>query len=88
MKETFATPAVGAIIRRYIDGEPHILIQTRNKANDHGTNGLLNIQRYVPSLSASTKTSVAPIPSFFLYFSVKPTESRLQKRTKPAIFTG
>lgn len=43
MKETFATPAVGAIIRRYIDDEPHILIQTRNKANDCGTNGLLEI---------------------------------------------
>ena len=43
MKETFATPAVGAIIRRNIDGEAHILIQTRNKANDKGTNGLLEI---------------------------------------------
>ena len=43
MKETFATPAVGAIIRRSINNEPHILIQTRNKANDCGTNGLLEI---------------------------------------------
>ena len=43
MKETFATPAVGAIIRRNINNEPHILIQTRNKANDCGTNGLLEI---------------------------------------------
>ena len=43
MKETFATPAVGAIIRRSINNKPHILIQTRNKANDQGTNGLLEI---------------------------------------------
>ena len=43
MKETFATPAVDAIIRRSINNEPHILIQTRNKANDQGTNGLLEI---------------------------------------------
>ena len=43
MKETFATPAVGAIIRRKINNEPYVLIQTRNKANDKGTNGLLEI---------------------------------------------
>lgn len=43
MKETFATPAVGAIIRRKIHDEPYILIQTRNKANDKVTNGLLEI---------------------------------------------
>ena len=43
MEELFAIPAVGAIIRRKIDGEEYILIQTRNKANDNNTNGLFEI---------------------------------------------
>ena len=43
MKEVFAIPCAGALIERTIDGEPHLLLQIRQKENDHGTNGLLEI---------------------------------------------
>lgn len=41
MKETFAIPAVGAIIEKEEDGVLYLLMQTRQKENDHNTNGLL-----------------------------------------------
>ena len=43
MQEVFAKPCVGAIITRMIDGEAHILLQTRLKANGNETNGTLEI---------------------------------------------
>lgn len=39
MKETFAIPAVGAIIVKNIDGEEYILVQNRKKNNDDGCDG-------------------------------------------------
>lgn len=41
MNEHFAIPAVGAIIEKEEDGVLYLLMQTRQKENDHGTNGLL-----------------------------------------------
>lgn len=43
MKEVFAKPAVGAIIEKHIDGKDYILLQCRQKENDHHTNGLIEI---------------------------------------------
>lgn len=43
MKETFAIPAVGAIIVKRIEGEEFILVQTREKNSGDGTDGLLEI---------------------------------------------
>lgn len=42
-KETFAIPAVGAIIVKRVEGEEFILVQNRKKSNGDGTNGLLEI---------------------------------------------
>ena len=42
-KEIFATPAVGAIVEKEVDGVPHILLQTRRKKNDLGRNGKLEL---------------------------------------------
>jgi len=41
MNEHFAIPAVGAIIEKEEDGVLYLLMQTRQKENDHDTNGLL-----------------------------------------------
>lgn len=41
--ERFAIPCVGAIIEKEINGEPHLLIQTRQKENGNETNGLLEL---------------------------------------------
>ena len=41
--ETFAIPCVGAIIEKTINGEKHILLQTRQKENGNETNGLLEL---------------------------------------------
>ena len=41
MNERFAVPAVGAIIEKEENGTLYLLMQTRQKENDHGTNGLL-----------------------------------------------
>lgn len=43
MKETFAIPAVGAIIVKCIDGEEYILVQNRKKNNGDGCDGQLEI---------------------------------------------
>ena len=43
MKETFAVPAVGAIIVKNVGDEEYILVQTREKNSDDGTDGLLEI---------------------------------------------
>lgn len=43
MNETFAKPAVKAIIEKNINGEKHILIQKRQKEDGDHTNGLLEI---------------------------------------------
>ena len=43
MKETFAVPAVGAIITKEADGEKYILVQNRKKNNGDGMDGLLEI---------------------------------------------
>ena len=43
MKETFAIPAVGAIIVKHVGNEEYILIQTREKNSYDGTDGLLEI---------------------------------------------
>lgn len=43
MKEVFTIPSVGAIIRRQIEGEKCILMQTRSKADGGASNGLLEI---------------------------------------------
>ena len=41
--EIFAKPCAAAIIEKHIDGEPYILMQTRQKENDRHTNGMLEI---------------------------------------------
>ncbi|MBR7099449.1 MAG: NUDIX domain-containing protein [Clostridia bacterium] len=41
--EVFATPCVGAIIERIVDGVPCILIQIRQKSDGGDTNGKLEI---------------------------------------------
>lgn len=41
MEETFAKPAIGAIIEKNEHGEDYILIQERKKKDDRHTNGLL-----------------------------------------------
>lgn len=43
MSEVFAIPCVGALITREQNGETFLLLQTRMKENDRGTNGLLEI---------------------------------------------
>lgn len=43
MKETFANPAVGAIIVKQVGNEEYILVQTREKNSCDGTDGLLEI---------------------------------------------
>lgn len=43
MTETFAIPAVGAIIVKKVDNEEMILVQTRKKNNGDGMDGLLEI---------------------------------------------
>lgn len=43
MKETFAIPAVGAIIIKKVAGEEFILVQNRRKNNGDGMDGLLEI---------------------------------------------
>ena len=43
MKETFAIPAVGAIIIKQVEGEEYILVQNRKKNNGDGMDGLLEI---------------------------------------------
>lgn len=43
MKETFAIPAVGAIIVKRIENEEFILVQNRKKNNGDGMDGLLEI---------------------------------------------
>lgn len=43
MKESFATPAAGAIISQEMGGVRCILLQTRQKPDGGGTNGLLEI---------------------------------------------
>ena len=43
MKETFAIPAVSAIIVKHVGNEEYILIQTREKNSCDGTDGLLEI---------------------------------------------
>ena len=43
MKETFAIPAVGAIIVKRIGDEEYILVQNRKKNNGDGMDGLLEI---------------------------------------------
>lgn len=43
MKETFAIPAVGAIIVKHINGEEYILVQNRKKNNGDGCDGQLEI---------------------------------------------
>lgn len=41
--EVFAKPCAGAIIEKIIDGEKHILLQTRQKSDGGDTNGKLEI---------------------------------------------
>lgn len=43
MAETFAIPAVGAIIVKKVENEEFILVQTRKKNNGDGMDGLLEI---------------------------------------------
>ena len=43
VQEQFAIPCVGAIIERDIDGEPCVLVQTRQKVGGGDTNGKLEI---------------------------------------------
>ncbi|MGC6176088.1 NUDIX hydrolase [Lacrimispora sp. 38-1] len=43
MIEIFAKPAVGAIIYKVEQGQPYILIQTRNKENGGSENGMIEI---------------------------------------------
>lgn len=43
MVETFAIPAVGAIIVKKVENEEFILVQTRKKNNGDGMDGLLEI---------------------------------------------
>jgi len=43
MKGIFAIPAVGAIIVKHVGDEEYILVQTREKNSDDGTDGLLEI---------------------------------------------
>lgn len=43
MKETFAIPAVGAIIIKRVGDEEYILVQNRKKNNGDGMDGLLEI---------------------------------------------
>ena len=43
MVETFALPAVGAIIIKKVENEEFILVQTRQKNSEDGTDGLLEI---------------------------------------------
>lgn len=43
MKETFALPAVGAIIVKRVGNDEFILVQNRKKNNSDGTDGLLEI---------------------------------------------
>ena len=43
MMEIFAKPCAGAIIVKIIDGEKHILLQTRQKSGGGDTNGKLEI---------------------------------------------
>jgi len=43
MKETFAIPAVGAIIVKKVEDEEYILVQNRKKNNGDGMDGLLEI---------------------------------------------
>ena len=43
MMEIFAKPCAGAIIDKIIDGEKHILLQTRQKSGGGDTNGKLEI---------------------------------------------
>ena len=43
MKETFAIPAVGAIIVKKTETEEFVLVQTREKNSTDGTDGLLEI---------------------------------------------
>lgn len=43
MVETFALPAVGAIIVKKVENEEFILVQTRQKNSEDGTDGLLEI---------------------------------------------
>ena len=43
MKETFAIPAVGAIIVKMVGNEEFILVQNRKKNNGDGLDGLLEI---------------------------------------------
>lgn len=43
MKETFAIPAVGAIIVKKTENEEYILVQNRKKNNGDGMDGLLEI---------------------------------------------
>ena len=42
-EEIFAKPCVGAIIVRVINGEKHILLQTRQKEDGEETNGMIEI---------------------------------------------
>jgi len=41
--EQFSVPCVGGIIERTINGEAHILLQTRHKENGGNTNGMLEL---------------------------------------------
>ena len=43
MKETFALPAVGAIIVKKVEDDEFILVQNRKKNSGDGTDGLLEI---------------------------------------------
>ena len=43
MKETFAIPAVGAIIVKKVGDEEYILVQNRKKNNGDGMDGLKEI---------------------------------------------
>ena len=43
MKETFALPAVGAIIVKREEQDEYILVQNRKKNSSDGTDGLLEI---------------------------------------------
>lgn len=42
-EEIFVKPCVGAIIARVINGEKHILLQTRRKEDAEETNGMIEI---------------------------------------------